>query len=289
MDAYLAVNPSEFNFVVGASALAVVKLSLMNVHASAPVVFKLKTTNPTRYYTSPTAGVVAPGQEVVVDLALEVEPGEDLSDRAKTKNDKFLLQVVPVEPGEEPALGADPAAFFKDMSPEKEAKMAVQKFKCTVVVQEPTAPQVGTAARLEAAVDAVSSLAVATPISSLSTAASPQTGTAATQNNKVGPSGSRQTADAVSKAGKSSSGLAGLKARLAQEEKELQHLQTRLFAEQKRDEVGALHRVSFNGIPIGSNTRWHETLSGIPLVHVIVMCAVAFLSMGLFLRRSDDF
>ncbi|KAF2303487.1 hypothetical protein GH714_018761 [Hevea brasiliensis] len=123
----LTIEPQELQFPFELRKQISCSLELLN-KSDNYVAFKVKTTNPKKYYVRPNTGVVSPRStwDVTVTMQAQKEAPPDMQCK-----DKFLLQSVVASPG----------ATAKDVNAEmfnKEAGHHVEECKLRVVYVAPT-------------------------------------------------------------------------------------------------------------------------------------------------------
>jgi hypothetical protein len=130
MEKILQVTPKELSFRLELNKPLVQTLKLKNI-SEETLAFKVKTTQPKRYFVKPNAAVIGPGQEIQVSIVLQPLP--ELPPDANSCRDKFLLQVIKVDKGAE----SDVQALWKNVSPEV---LYQQKFRVSFVTGDSVAP-----------------------------------------------------------------------------------------------------------------------------------------------------
>eukprot|EP00871_Galdieria_phlegrea_P005346 jgi/Galph1/5812/GphlegSOOS_G4441.1 len=126
MEKLLQVFPTDLEFRLELSKPLVQTLKLKNI-AEEPLAFKVKTTNPKRYFVKPNAAMLPVGKEIQVSIVLQ--PLQELPVDLYTCRDKFLLQAV--------KLGKDTNVDIQELWKNVTAdQLYQQKFRVIFVTSE---------------------------------------------------------------------------------------------------------------------------------------------------------
>ncbi|EME32006.1 Uncharacterized protein Gasu2_40960 [Galdieria sulphuraria] len=123
MEKILQVAPKELSFHLELNKPLVQTLKLKNI-SEETLSFKVKTTQPKRYFVKPNAAIIGAGKEIQVSIVLQ--PLQELPPDTNSCRDKFLLQVIKVDKGVE----SDVQSLWKNVSPES---LYQQKFRVSFV------------------------------------------------------------------------------------------------------------------------------------------------------------
>ncbi|GJQ12021.1 hypothetical protein GpartN1_g3812.t1 [Galdieria partita] len=129
MEKILQVAPTELSFHLELNKPLVQTLKLKNI-SEETLAFKVKTTQPKRYFVKPNAAIIGAGKEIQVSIVLQ--PLQELPPDTNTCRDKFLLQVIKVDKGVE----SDIQSLWKNVSPEA---LYQQKFRVSFVTGDSSA------------------------------------------------------------------------------------------------------------------------------------------------------